>query len=164
MTNLYYKSALSLSSLIESKEISITELMQSTLDRIEAVNGDVNALVSLRDHGELLFQARAMDKTERQGWLHGIPIAIKDLANASGLPTSMGSHLFAGEVAKTDDIVVARLKAAGAIVIGKTNTPEFGLGSHTFNPFSGRHGTLMIKLNQQADHLVARLLHWRRGC
>ncbi len=73
----------------------------------------------------------------RMGWLHGIPIAIKDLADAAGLPTSMGSPLFAGQVAESDDPVVARLRAAGAIIIGKTNTPEFGMGSHTFNPVHG---------------------------
>ena len=137
MTELYYKSALTQSSLIEKGEISSAELMQATLDRINAVNGDVNAIVSLRDHDALLAEARAADSTDRKGWLHGIPIAIKDLGNGAGLPTSMGSPLFADTIAVEDDILVERLKAAGALVIGKTNTPEFGLGSHTFNPVFG---------------------------
>ena len=137
MTDLNYSSALALSALIKSGELSIPELMQSTLDRIDDVNGTVNAIVSLGEHDALLAQAQAAQSAPRKGWLHGIPIAIKDLANAKGFVTTMGSPLFAGEVAPKDDIVVERLKTAGAIVIGKTNTPEFGLGSHTFNPVFG---------------------------
>ena len=125
------------SAALERGEISSLELMDATLARIEAVNPTVNAVVSLRDGDRLRDEARAADNAPRAGWLHGMPIAIKDLANAAGLPTSMGSPLFAGQVAETDDLMVARLKAAGAIVIGKTNTPEFGLGSHTFNPVHG---------------------------
>ncbi|MEL6338171.1 MAG: amidase family protein, partial [Pseudomonadota bacterium] len=103
----------------------------------DAVNGRVNALVAVRDHDALLRAAAEADASERTGWLHGIPIAIKDLANAAGFPTSMGSPLFAGQIAAQDDIMVARLRAAGAIVIGKTNTPQFGLGSHSTNPVFG---------------------------
>lgn len=129
--------ALAQSQAIERGTLSASELMQATLDRIDAVNSEVNAIVSLRDGDDLMAEARAADATPRSGWLHGIPIAIKDLANAKGLPTSMGSPLFAGQVAASDDLVVARLRAAGALIIGKTNTPEFGLGSHTFNPVHG---------------------------
>ena len=125
------------SAALETGELSSLELMDATLARIETVNGSVNAVVSLRDVDRLRDEARAADNSPRIGWLHGMPIAIKDLANAAGLPTSMGSPLFAGQVAETDDLMVARLKAAGAIIIGKTNTPEFGLGSHTFNPVHG---------------------------
>lgn len=136
MTELTYKSALELSDMIAAGQLSAHELMRATLDRIADVN-DVNAIVSLRDGDVLLAEAKAADQSERKGWLHGIPIAIKDLAHAKGLPTSMGSPLFAGQIADSDDVVVARLRAAGAIVIAKTNTPEFGLGSHTFNPVFG---------------------------
>jgi amidase len=129
--------ALAQSAALEQGEISAAELMQATLARIDAVNGAVNAVVSLRDGDELLAEARAADATPRKGWLHGIPMAIKDLANVKGLPTSMGSPLFAGQIADNDDVMVARLRAAGALFIGKTNTPEFGLGSHTFNPVHG---------------------------
>lgn len=137
MTDYTYESALALSEKLERGEISARELMQSTLDRVDAVNGDVNAIVSLRDGDDLMAEAKAAEAAPRKGWLHGIPIAIKDLGNAAGLPTSMGSPLFAGQMADTDDLIVANLRNAGAIVIGKTNTPEFGLGSHTFNPVFG---------------------------
>jgi amidase len=125
------------SAALEKGELSATELMEATLARIEAVNPTVNAIVSLADGDRLMAKAREADNAPRSGWLHGMPIAIKDLANAAGFPTSRGSPLFAGEVAETDDLMVSRLRAAGAIVIGKTNTPEFGLGSHTFNPVHG---------------------------
>ncbi|MFD0858831.1 amidase [Roseovarius aquimarinus] len=125
------------SAALERRDLSALELMEATLARIEAVNPAINAVVSLRDGDTLRAEARAADEGPRKGWLHGMPIAIKDLANAAGLPTSQGSPLFAGQVAARDDIMVARLRAAGAIVIGKTNTPEFGLGSHTVNPVHG---------------------------
>ena len=129
--------ALEQSRRLAAGEISAAELMQATLSRIEAVNGTVNAIVSLAEPELLLAEARAADAAPRRGWLHGIPVAIKDLADAAGFPTSMGSPLFAGQIAERDDIMVARLRAAGAIVIGKTNTPEFGMGSNTFNPVHG---------------------------
>ena len=137
MTDLIWHSALALSDALARRAISAREVMQATLARIDTVNPDLNAIVSLRDGDALLAEAEAAGAGSRKGWLHGIPIAIKDLANAAGLPTSMGSPLFAGQVAAADDIMVARLRAAGAIIIGKTNTPEFGLGSHTFNPVHG---------------------------
>jgi len=126
--------------LLERGEISCAALMEATLERIAGVNGRVNAIVSLREAEVLMAEARAADAAPRKGWMHGLPIAIKDLAQARGLPTSMGSPLFAGQVAGADDLVVARIRAAGAIIIGKTNTPEFGLGSHTFNPVHGATG------------------------
>ncbi len=137
MTELIFEDALTLSAMLERKELSAFELMKATLARIEAVNAGLNAVVSLLDEDALLAAAEAADNAPRAGWLHGIPIAIKDLANAAALPTSRGSPLFAGQVAGSDDVHVARLRAAGALVIGKTNTPEFGLGSHTFNAVHG---------------------------
>ena len=137
MTDLTYMDALEVSGLLAAGNCSAEELMRATLARIEAVNPALNAIVSLRDADALLAEARGADGQERRGWLHGVPIAVKDLANAEGFATSRGSTLFAGEVAAGDDIHIARLRAAGAIVIGKTNTPEFGLGSHTFNPVFG---------------------------
>ncbi|MCC5971518.1 MAG: amidase [Pararhodobacter sp.] len=132
--------ALEQAACLERREISCEELMRATLERIARANGRVNAIVSLRDADALMAEARAADDAPRRGWLHGLPVAVKDLANAAGLPTSMGSPLFAGQVAQTDDLMVARMRAAGAIIIGKTNTPEFGLGSHTFNPVHGATG------------------------
>jgi len=135
--NLLDVGALAQSEALANRSLSAVELMEATLDRIEAVNGRVNAIVSMVARDLLLDQARAADAGRRRGWLHGIPIAIKDLSDAKGLPTSKGSPLFAGSIAENDSLFVARIKAAGAIVIGKTNTPEFGLGSHTFNPVHG---------------------------
>lgn len=117
--------------------LSAAELMQSTLDRIAAVNGAVNAVVALRDGDALMAEARARDAGPKVGPLHGLPIAVKDLVNVQGIVSCMGSPALAGFVPKKDDLIAARLRAAGAILIGKTNSPEFGLGSHTFNPVYG---------------------------
>ena len=122
---------------LEAREISCVELMQASLARIARDNPVKNAVVSLRDEEALLAEARAAEAVTERGPLHGLPIAVKDLANAAGLPTSMGSPAFAGKPAATSDIMVQRMQDAGAIIIGKTNTPEFGLGSHTFNPVFG---------------------------
>jgi len=134
-------SARDLSAAIAARRVSCVEVMAAALDRIAAVNGRVNAIVSLRDRGALLAEAEGADRALAadgpKGWLHGIPVAVKDLANVAGLPTSMGSPIFADQVAQADDLAIARMRAAGAIFIGKTNTPEFGLGSHTFNPVHG---------------------------
>jgi amidase len=132
--------ALDQSRAIAAGRLSAAELMQATLDRVTAVNGKVNAIVALRDPDVLMAEARAADSTDRKGWLHGIPIAIKDLAHVKGMVTAKGCPIFAGHVAAEDDLMVQRLRAAGALIIGKTNTPEFGLGSHTFNPVYGATG------------------------
>src|SRR6056297_1631650 len=137
MTAITDQSALDLSQALHDKTIGAVELMEATLAQIEKTNPKVNAIVSLRDADELRAEAREADNAERKGWLHGIPIAVKDLANAKGLPTSMGNAMFAGQIAPADDLMVARMRAAGAIIIGKTNTPEWGLGSHSFNPVHG---------------------------
>lgn len=122
---------------LAARDLSAEEVMEATLARIEAVNGAVNAIVSLRDRDVLMDQARAADTGPRKGWLHGIPVAVKDLSDAEGIPTTMGSRIYAGHLPEADAAIVRRMKAAGAIVIGKTNTPEFGLGSHTVNPVHG---------------------------
>ncbi len=115
--------------------------MQATLSRIAEVNPQHNAIVSLVDEEILLTQASQHDallaQGKSKGWLHGIPQAPKDLANVEGLITSMGSPLMKDFVAPADGLMVSRMRAAGAIMIGKTNTPEFGLGSHTFNEVFG---------------------------
>jgi amidase len=99
-----------------------------------------NAIVSLRDGDELLREADAFDTKLKQGslgWMHGLPQAIKDIALTKGLRSTMGSPLLRDFVPAVDSLMVQRMKAAGCIVIGKTNTPEFGLGSHTFNEVFG---------------------------
>jgi amidase len=122
-------------------EISSVELVTACLDRIEALNPTYNAIVSLRSREDILADARRSDEARsaggEQGALHGLPIAIKDLAATAGLRTTWGSPLFADHVPAADDLPVARIRGAGAIIVGKTNVPEFGLGSHTFNPVFG---------------------------
>ena len=137
MAALLYETATELAARIASKDLSAVELMQASLDRIDAVNETVNAVVSLKDREDCIADAKHADSIVPKGPLHGLPVAIKDLANSEGLLTSMGSPIFADNIAQKDDLFVARMKAAGAIVIGKTNTPEFGLGSHTFNSVHG---------------------------
>ena len=122
---------------LSSGHVSSAEVMSATLQRIEAVNGQVNAIVALRDADDLMAEARRVDAGPARGPLHGLPIAVKDLVNVAGIASTQGSPLFRDHVPEGDDLLAARLRAAGAILIGKTNTPEFGLGSHTFNPVYG---------------------------
>jgi amidase len=133
--------ALALSSAIKSKRVSCVEVMSSYLDHIDRVNPIVNAIVSLQSREDLLKQAKTRDEQlargEYLGWMHGFPQAIKDLEPTNGIRTTLGSPLFKNFVPKTDSIVVERMKAAGSIIIGKTNVPEFGLGSHTYNNVFG---------------------------
>jgi amidase len=126
---------------IRTREISVVEVATAFLDRIEAVNPMVNAIVSLRERADILREAEAADALlgsgAEAGPLFGLPIAIKDLAHTKGLRTTMGSPIFADFVPDEDELFVARTRQAGAIIIGKTNTPEFGLGSNTYNPVFG---------------------------
>ena len=114
--------------------ISAPELMGAVLDRIDALNPDLNALVSLRPRDVLMAEAAATDLSKHLG---GLPIAVKDMQDTAGITTTYGSPLFETHVPASDSALPARLRDAGAIIIGKTNTPEFGLGSHTFNPVFG---------------------------
>jgi amidase len=133
--------ALALSSAIKSKRVSCVEVMSSYLDHIDRANPIVNAIVSLQNRDDLLKQAKTRDEQlargEYLGWMHGFPQAIKDLEPTKGIRTTLGSPLFKNFVPKTDSIVVERMKAAGSIILGKTNVPEFGLGSHTYNNVFG---------------------------
>lgn len=130
-------SASRLSRLIATGEVRPSEVMEATLARVAAVNGAVNAIVSMPDADVLMDQARAADDAPRRGWLHGIPMAVKDLVAVKGIRTTWGSPIFADHVPVADDLLAARMRAAGAIFIGKTNTPEWGHGSHSFNPVHG---------------------------
>ncbi|GAB0114326.1 amidase [Acidisoma sp. C75] len=137
MTDPTALSATALVEAIATRRLSAAETMAAFLDRIERINPGVNALVSLRPRAALMAEAEAADRQAGHGPLHGLPIAIKDLENAAGLPTTQGSPLFRDALAEADSPMVARLRAAGAIIIGKTNVPEFGFGSHTYNPIFG---------------------------
>jgi amidase len=139
--NITELSATALSSAIQAKQLSCREVMAAYLARIAEFNPKHNAIVSLRDGDELLREADVRDaqlaRGEPLGWMHGMPQAIKDMAPTAGLTTTFGSPLMRAFVPAEDGLMVARMKAAGCIVIGKTNTPEFGLGSHTFNEVFG---------------------------
>jgi amidase len=134
--------ALALSRAIKSKQISCAEVMNATLDHIERLNPRVNAIVSLQDRGGLIKQAETRDaelaRGEYCGWMHGFPLAVKDLFATKGIRTTQGSRIFKDFVPPADAIMVERMKRTGGIVIGKTNTPEFGLGSNTYNDVFGR--------------------------
>ncbi len=134
-------SACALSEHLHARKLSCREVMTAYLDRIDALNPRHNAIVSLQPRELLLAQADVRDtqlaRGESMGWMHGFPMAVKDLAATAGIRTTCGSPLLADHVPEEDAIMVARMKAAGGIVIGKTNTPEFGLGSHTYNPVFG---------------------------
>ena len=132
-TPLHWWTARDLAAAIRRRELS-AEVVAWHLDRIAAVNPRVNAIVSLRPE-EALAEAEAADRRAARaaaevGPLHGLPIAIKDLVDTAGIRTTYGSAAFADHVPAADDLLVRRLRAAGAIVVGKTNTPEFGAGSH----------------------------------
>lgn len=131
------RSAADLLSQLQNGTLGAAELMQATLERIEAVNGEVNAIVGLREADDLMAEARAKDSGDKTGPLHGLPIAVKDLVNVKDVRSTHGSPIFADLVPEADDLIAARMRAAGAILIGKTNVPEFGLGSQTFNPVYG---------------------------
>jgi amidase len=115
--------------------------MIAYLDHIEKVNPKVNAIVALQDRAQLIGGAKARDEQifrgEIMGPLHGFPHAVKDLQPVKGMRTTMGSPILKDFIAPADSLMVERLRKAGAVFIGKTNTPEFGLGSHTFNPVYG---------------------------
>ena len=137
MAELWEVGARDLSRLIAAREVSPVDVMRATLNRIDTVNGTVNAIVSLRDREALMGEARLAEAMPPEGWLHGIPMAIKDLVAVKGVRSTNGSPLYADHVPEVDDGVARRVKAAGAIVIGKTNVPQFGLGSHSTNPVFG---------------------------
>ena len=138
-------SASLLSAAIRERQVSCRDVMQAYLDRIERHNPVYNAIVSLRDSDELLEEAavadRELDDGHYRGWMHGMPQAVKDLEDVIGLPSSYGSPIFAGEMPGSEGVMVQRLREAGAIFIGKTNTPEFGMGSQSYNPVFGVTGS-----------------------
>jgi amidase len=130
-------SATELSAAIQARTVAPSEVMAAWLTQVEAVNPAVNAIVSQRDPDRLLAEARALDDIAPSGWLHGIPFAVKDLLATLGLRTTWGSPLFAEHLPARDSLVAARLRASGAVIAAKTNVPEWGQGSHSFNPIFG---------------------------
>lgn len=141
MSELPDLSAGELVALVVRGEASCVEVVGAHLDRIDALNPRVNAIVGLRDRAAVLAEAAERDRASHDGAergpLHGLPIAVKDLSEVAGLPWTLGSPIYRDQVGAVDEPFVARLRAAGAVVVGKTNTPELGYGSQTYNPVHG---------------------------
>jgi amidase len=139
-----HASAKALSQAIHRREVSCREVLQAFLKQIEQHNPIHNAIVNLQDAQILLRQADERDamlaQGQSMGWMHGLPIAIKDIPAVAGLPSTQGSPLLKDMVPQYDAAMVARIRKAGAILIGRSNVPEFGLGSHTFNEVFGATG------------------------
>ncbi|HTG73565.1 MAG TPA: amidase [Terriglobia bacterium] len=136
-----FMSARDLATLIRTRKLSVREVMAAHLERINRVNPKVNAIVARLDDRQCLALADAADKRsmkkEELGPLYGLPIAFKDLQPAVGFPFTRGSTVYRDAMPAEDSVLVERLRKAGAIPIGKTNTPEFGMGSHTYNKVYG---------------------------
>jgi amidase len=141
MNEIVALNAVELANAIKSRQVSCVEVMSAYLGQIERLNPRVNAIISLQSRQSLVVQAEKRDQElargEYRGWMHGFPHAVKDLELTAHIRTTFGSPLFRDFVPKTDSIMVERIKRAGAIIIGKTNVPEFGVGSQTYNPVFG---------------------------
>ena len=140
MSEFVWMTAVELASLIKRGEVSATEVVQAHLDQIDAVNPKLNAIVTYLPEMALELAKHADERQargEELGLLHGLPIAHKDLFETAGIRTTSGSTVYEDYVPESDDLIIARLKAAGCVTLGKTNVPEFGAGSHTFNPVFG---------------------------
>jgi amidase len=135
-----FSTAVELVRRIRERELSAREVMEAHLSQIERLNPQVNAIVTLHPD-RALEGAKTADERQARGEvlgpLHGLPIAHKDLVTTRGIRTTFGSRLFSEYVPAQDDLIVERLRAAGALTIGKTNTPEFGAGSQTYNEVFG---------------------------
>jgi amidase len=139
--SLCFTTARQLARLIRTRQVSVREVMAAHLLQINRLNPTLNAIVARLDDDRCLALADDADRRlaggADPGPLYGLPIAFKDLEAAVGFPWTRGSPIYAGEMPAEDSLMVARLRRAGAIPIGKTNVPEFGMGSHTYNKVYG---------------------------
>jgi amidase len=139
--DLCFTPATELQRLYRARKTSPLEVMQAVLARVDAVNPRLNAIVTLARESALKEAKAATAALKKKGGklgpLHGVPVTIKDLTHTKGIRTTWGSKVFEHNVPTEDSLIVERLKAAGAIVLGKTNTPEFGAGGNTFNAVFG---------------------------
>ena len=140
MAALWENDAITLAGMLRSRDVSAREVIAAHIERIEAADGAVNAVVT-RCFEQAMAKAAATDQAlaqgEEPGLLHGLPVAHKDLVDTAGIRTTYGSPLFAEHVPERDELMVSRMSRAGAISLGKTNVPEFGAGSHTVNRVFG---------------------------
>ncbi|MDX1547867.1 MAG: amidase family protein [Rhodothermales bacterium] len=117
-------------------DVSAVDVVEACLAQIERHNGEINAVVTINE--QALDDARRLDRKRVKGLLHGVPVGIKDVTPVAGLRTTYGSPVYAEHVPEADALVVRRLREAGAVILGKTNTPEFATGGNTFNAVFGR--------------------------
>ena len=139
-SSICFLSTVEMARLIRTKKLSAREALAAHLKQIERVNPKVNAIVTLAPELAAAAAAKADEMQARKetlGPLHGLPVAHKDLLETRGIRTTFGSPLYKDNIPTADDIVVERMRRAGAIIVGKTNTPEFGSGSQTFNTIFG---------------------------
>jgi len=139
-SDLCFLSAVELATRIRQKQVSAREVMTAHLAQIERINPKVNAIVTLVADRAMAAAARADEMTAKGGplgVLHGLPVAHKDLVDTAGIRTTRGSRFYSDNVPTRDALIVERIHAAGALTLGKTNTPEFGAGSQTFNAVFG---------------------------
>ena len=140
-SDLCFLNAVDLAALLQARTVSAREVMAAHLGRIHQLNPKLNAIVAMLDDDQCLALADAADQRAARGEalppLHGLPIAFKDLQPAVGFPFTRGSPIFKDDMPEQDSVLVERLRNAGAIPIGKTNVPEFGMGSHTYNNVYG---------------------------
>jgi len=137
---LNWRPATELARLVRGKAVSPVELLRSCLETIERLNPKINAICTLAAESAMAAaqrEERAVMAGDEIGSLHGVPIGIKDLTATAGIRTTFGSPLYADHIPSEDAAVVKRIKRAGAIVVGKTNTPEFGAGANTVNRVFG---------------------------
>jgi amidase len=138
--DLCYSSAVELVRLMRQKQVSARDVMAAHLAQVERINPKVNAIVTLVAERAMAGAARADENLARGdtvGVLHGLPAAHKDLVDTAGIRTTQGSPFYRDRVPTQDALLVTRIRAAGAVTVGKTNTPEFGAGSQTFNTIFG---------------------------
>ena len=140
---LWRLSAVEAVGLLKKKEISPIDLIEASAKRIAEVEPAVNALPTLcldraRDHAKRITQCSACEASDEAGWLAGLPVSIKDLTDVAGVRTTYGSPIFANHVPAKSHPLVERIERKGGIVMGKSNTPEFGAGGSTFNEVFGR--------------------------
>jgi amidase len=139
--DLCFTSPRELATLIRSRKLSAREVMLAYLGQINRVNPEINAIVAKLDDDKCLALAdeadRLIARRQRLGPLHGLPIVFKDLEAAVGFPWTRGSRIYEHDMPTEDTLLVERLRNTGAIPIGKTNVPEFGMGSHTYNKVYG---------------------------
>ena len=140
MDSIFYQSAVDLVNAIRNKKMSVSEVIQAHIDRIEQFNPGINAIVAMDLEGAI-DAAKAADKKiasgEQLGPLFGLPVVHKDTFLTKGMRTTFGSAAYKDNIPTQDSAVVAKQRSAGAITLGKSNMPEFGAGSHTFNDVYG---------------------------